>query len=125
MVWFASRLGVTVSGGPDWLLFPFGAIGMVVVAAVPLYLLVRHRLIAPATLLTAFVLLDARAEFTASVHGPHALYFGGWFFYLGALLLAAESSTDSGRSTAIDDRSRHRDRSILDCPVALFPNILD
>lgn len=88
MVWFAARLGVTVSGGWEWVLYPFGAVGMWVLAAVPLYLLVRHRLVAPATLLTLFVLLDARAEFTAGVEGPHALYFGGWFLYLGILLVA-------------------------------------
>jgi hypothetical protein len=88
MVWFAARLGVTVSGGWEWALYLFGAAGMWVLAAVPLSLLVRHRLVAPATLLTLFVLLDARAEFTASVEGPHALYFGGWFLYLGILLVA-------------------------------------
>jgi hypothetical protein len=88
MVWFAARLGVTFSGGREWALYLFGAVGMVVLAAVPLYLLVRHRLVTPATLLTLFVLLDVRAEFTASVEDPHALYFGGWFLYLGILLIA-------------------------------------
>jgi len=88
MVWFAARLGVTVSGGWEWALYLFGAVGMWVLAAVPLYLLVRHRLVAPATLLTLFVILDVRAEFTASVEDPHALYFGGWFLYLGVLLVA-------------------------------------
>jgi hypothetical protein len=89
MVWFAHRLGVTMSGGSDLVLYLFGVVGMVVLAGVPLYLLVRHRLVAPATALTAFVLLDARAEFTAGVDGPHALYFGGWFFYLGIILVVA------------------------------------
>jgi hypothetical protein len=88
MVWFAARLGVTISGGAVWPLFLFGAVGMWVLAAVPLYLLVRRRLVVPAALLTAFVLLDARAEFTAGVESPHALYFGGWFLYLGVLLVA-------------------------------------
>jgi hypothetical protein len=88
MVWFAARLGVTVSGGWEWALYLYGAAGMWVLAAIPLYLLVRHRLVAPATLLALFVLLDARAEFTASVEDPHALYFGGWFLYLGVLLVA-------------------------------------
>lgn len=89
MVWFALRLGVTVSGDFGWPLFVISTVGMWVLAAVPLYLLTRHRLVAPATLLTAFILLDAQAEFTASVDDPHALYFGGWFFYLGILLVAA------------------------------------
>jgi hypothetical protein len=89
MVWFAHRLGVTVSGGVEWLLYLFGAVGMVLLAAVPLYVLVRQQLVAPTALLTAFVLLDVRAEFTASVDGPHALYFGGWFVYLALLVLAA------------------------------------
>jgi hypothetical protein len=89
MVWFAVRLGLTVSGGWEWALYPFGAVGMWSLAAAPLYLLVRRRLVAPATLLTLFVLLDARAEFTASVEDPHALYFGGWFLFLGLLLVAA------------------------------------
>jgi hypothetical protein len=88
MVWFAARLGVTVSGGWEWALYLFGAVGMWVLAAVPLYLLVRHRLVTPAALLTVFVLLDARAEFTASVEDPHALYFGAWFLYLGILVVA-------------------------------------
>ncbi|WP_318571052.1 hypothetical protein [Salinigranum marinum] len=86
MVWFASRLGVTASGGFDSILYPFGAVGMWILAAVPLFLLVRHVLVAPAGLLSVFVLLDVRAEFTASVDDPHALYFGGWFFFLGILL---------------------------------------
>ena len=88
MVWFAARLGVTFSGGMEWVLYLFGIVGMWVLAAVPLYLLVRHQLVAPATLLTLFVLLDARAEFTASVEDPHALYFGAWFLFLGILLTA-------------------------------------
>jgi len=88
MTWFAARLGVTASGGLGWLLYPVSVVGMWLLAAVPLYLLVRHRLVAPATLLTAFVLLDAYAEFTASVEDPHALYFGGWFLYLALLLVA-------------------------------------
>lgn len=89
MVWYAARLGVTLSGGSEWLLYLFGAIGMWVLAAVPLYLLVRHCLIAPAALLTVFILIDVQAAFTASVEDPHALYFGGWFFYLGILLIVA------------------------------------
>jgi hypothetical protein len=88
MVWFAHRLGVTASGAPGGLLYLYGAAGMWLLAAGPLYLLVRHRLVAPATLLTAFVLLDVRAEFTTSVEDPHALYFGGWFLFLGLALLA-------------------------------------
>ncbi|MFC7116550.1 hypothetical protein ACFQH2_18575 [Natronoarchaeum sp. GCM10025703] len=88
MTWFAARLGVTLSGGFEWLLFLFGAVGMWILAAVPLYLLVRHQLIAPATLLVLFIILDVRAEFTASVEDPHALYFGAWFLYLGILLIA-------------------------------------
>lgn len=89
MVWFAIRLGVAISGGFEWVLYLFGAVGMWILAAVPLYLLVRHLLVMPATLLTLFVLLDAQAEFTASVEDPHALYFGGWFLYLGILLAVA------------------------------------
>mgnify|MGYP006290598689 FL=1 len=89
MVWYASRLGVTMSGGLEWLLYLFGAVGMWVLAAIPLYLLVRNRLVAPATLLTLFVLIDVHAAFTASVEDPHALYFGGWFLYLGILLVVA------------------------------------
>jgi hypothetical protein len=89
MVWYAVRLGVTLSGGLEWLLYLFGAAGMWVLAAGPLYLLVRHRLIAPATLLTVFILIDVEAAFTASVENPHALYFGGWFLALGVLLVVA------------------------------------
>ncbi|WP_336134870.1 hypothetical protein [Natronomonas amylolytica] len=89
MTWFAYRLGVTVSGGFAWLLYGYGAIGMWLLAAVPLYLLYRHRLLAPVTLMTAFVLLNARAEFTASVEDPHTLYFGAWFLYLGLVLVTA------------------------------------
>lgn len=89
MTWLAFRLGVTASGGFAWFLYGYGAVGMWLLAAIPLYLLVRHRLIAPATLLTVFVLFDARAEFTASVEDPHALYFGAWFLYFGVLLVTA------------------------------------
>lgn len=88
MTWFAARLGVTLSGGFEWLFFLFGAVGMWIVAAVPLYLLVRYQLIMPATLLVLFIILDVQAEFTASVEDPHALYFGAWFLYLGILLIA-------------------------------------
>lgn len=89
MVWFAVRLGVTVTGGYGWLLYIFGTVGMWLLAAVPLYLLVRHQLIAPATVLTAFILFDVWAEFGRNVDDPHALYFGGWFFYFGILLVVA------------------------------------
>lgn len=89
MVRFAFRLGVSVSGGFEWLLYLFATIGMFAIAAVPIYLLIRHRLVAPAMLLTLFTLLNVQAEFTASVEGPHALYFGGWFLYLGILLIVA------------------------------------
>lgn len=89
MTWFAVRLGLTGPGVPEWLLYAYGFAGTWLLAAVPLYLLVRERLVAPAALLTAFVLLDARAAFTASVDDPHALYFGAWFLYLGILLVAA------------------------------------
>jgi hypothetical protein len=58
------------SGGFERSLYLFGAVGTLVLAAVPLCLLARHRLIAPATLLTCFVLLDARAALTASVEPP-------------------------------------------------------
>ena len=88
MVSFAARLGVTAAGDFDQILYLFGAVGMWILAAIPLFLLVRCVLVAPAGLLSVFVLLDARAEFTASVDDPHALYFGGWFFFL-AILLAA------------------------------------
>lgn len=88
MVWFARRLGVTMTGGSELLLYVYGTVGMWLLAAVPLYLLVRHGIGMPTLLLAAFVLLDARAEFTASVEDPHGLYFGAWFFYLAILLVA-------------------------------------
>jgi hypothetical protein len=88
MVWFASRLGVSASGGFGELLYLVSAVGMWILAAVPIYLLVRHRLIFPTALLSLFVLNDVRAEFAASVDDPHALYFGGWFVFLGLLLAA-------------------------------------
>jgi hypothetical protein len=89
MVWFAARLGVTATGGFELLLYLFSTVGMWLLAAVPLYLLVRHRLVSPATLLTVFVLNDARAEFVASVDDPHVFYFGAWFVFLGVILIAA------------------------------------
>lgn len=88
MVWFAARLGFTVSGGSAWLWYLYGAVGMWTLAAVPLFLLVRHRLVAPAALLTALVVLDVRAEFIAGVEDPHALYFGAWFLFLAVVLVA-------------------------------------
>lgn len=89
MVWFALRIGLTLSGGFGWVLYPISTVGMWVLAATPLYLLVRHQVVAPATLLTGFILLDVRTEFTASVDDSHALYFGAWFVYLGILLIVA------------------------------------
>ncbi|GAB7009581.1 hypothetical protein [Halorubrum trueperi] len=89
MLWFSLRLGFTVSGDFGWLLYVGSTLGMWLLAAVPLYLLVRHLVVAPATLLTAFILLDVQAEFTASPEDPHALYFGAWFLYLGILLIVA------------------------------------
>lgn len=89
MVWFATRLGVTISGGFEWMVYLFGAVGMWILAVVPLYLLLRHLLVTPAASLALFVLLDVRSEFTASVDDPHALYFGGWFLFLGLLLIVA------------------------------------
>ncbi|MFC5136554.1 MULTISPECIES: hypothetical protein [Haloferacaceae] len=87
MLWFSLRLGLTVSGELGWLLYVSSTLGMWILAAVPLYLLVRHLVVAPATLLTAFILLDVQAEFTAGPDDPHALYFGAWFLYLGLLLI--------------------------------------
>lgn len=89
MLWFALRLGVTASGGSAVALYGFGAAGMWLLAAVPLYLLVRRQLIAPTAMLAAFVLADARAELDATVEDPHALYFGAWFLLLAVVLLAA------------------------------------
>jgi hypothetical protein len=89
MVWFAVRLGVSATGGFELVLYLFSAVGMWLLAAVPLYFLVRHRLVSPATLLAVFVLIDARAEFVASVDDPHAFYFGAWFVFLGVVLVAA------------------------------------
>jgi hypothetical protein len=39
--------------------------------------------------LTLFVLIDVHAAFTVSVEDLHALYFGGWFLYLGVILVVA------------------------------------
>jgi hypothetical protein len=103
MVWFAVRLGVTATGGFELLLYLFSTVGMWLLAAVPLYLLVRHRLVSPATLLAVFVLVDARAEFVARVDDPHAFYFGAWFVFLGVTLVAAGVEL-GGRRLAILER---------------------
>jgi hypothetical protein len=105
MVWFAVRLGVTATGGFELVLYLFSTVGMWLLAAVPLYLLVRHRLVSPATLLALFVLLDVRAEFVASVDDPHALYFGAWFVFLGLILVAAGVEL-GGRRLSLVDRVR-------------------
>lgn len=89
MVGFALRLGVTVSSGLGWAYFSFSALGMWLLAAIPIYLLLRHQLIVPAILLTGFVLFDVLAEFSAGPADPHALYFGGWFIFLGVILVGA------------------------------------
>lgn len=89
MVWYAFRLGVTITSSLTWVLYAFGAIGMWLLAAVPLYLLGRQQLYLPATLLTGIVFLNVFAAFTTSVEDPHVLYFGAWFVYLGVLLIAA------------------------------------
>ncbi|KPN29298.1 hypothetical protein SY89_00011 [Halolamina pelagica] len=87
MVWFARRLGVTITGGYEWVLYASSTVGMWLLAAVPLYLLVRHRLVVPATLLTGFIVIDVRSEFAASVEDAHALYFGAWFVFLAIFLI--------------------------------------
>lgn len=74
MVWFAQRVGVTATGDYVWVLYAASMLGMWVPPAVPHYLLVWHRLVVPATLLTGFIFLNVRAEFTASVEDAHALY---------------------------------------------------
>lgn len=89
MGWFAFRLGVTISGGSDLLLYGFGVVGMWLLAAGALYALVRYRLVGPALCLVALLALDAGAEFTASVESPHALYFAAWVLPFGGLLLVA------------------------------------
>lgn len=89
MTWFAARLGVSGFGGWEWALYLYGAAGTWLLAALPTYLLVRHRLVAPAAGLALFVLQDVNTEFTATVESPHALYFGAWFVFLGVLLLLA------------------------------------
>jgi uncharacterized membrane protein YczE len=103
MVWFAVRLDVTATGGFELLLYSFSTLGMWLLAAVPLYLLVRHRFVSPATLLAVFVLLDVRAEFVASVDDPHAFYFGAWFVFLGVILVAAGVEL-GGRRLALLER---------------------
>lgn len=89
MAWFASRLGVSVSGGGAWALYLFGTAGMWLLAAVPVHLLVRRRLVSPALTLAFLVLSDVRSEFTAGVEDPHALYFGAWFAFLAVILVVA------------------------------------
>lgn len=89
MVWFAVRLGVTLTSGLNWVLYPLSAVGMWLLAAVPLYLLVRQLLVLPATLLSGFILLDVFAGFIAAVDDPHVLFFGAWFLFLGILLVVA------------------------------------
>ena len=102
MGWFAVRLGLTATGGLALPLYLFGVVGMWVLAAVPLYLLVRRRLVSPAALLATFVLLDARTEFVAGVESPHALYFGGWFVFLGVVLAAAGAELGFRRLAAFE-----------------------
>jgi hypothetical protein len=89
MGWFVVRLGVTATGGLGLLLYLFSTAGMWLLAAVALYLLVRHRLVFPVTLLTMCVLMDASAETVASVEDSHALSFGAWFAFVGVGLITA------------------------------------
>lgn len=86
MGWFAYRLGVTSSRGFDGVLYLFGTLGMWLLAAIPVYLLVRHRLLAPHTVLTVFVLRDVQAEFATNPDDPHAFYFVGWMIFLAIVL---------------------------------------
>ena len=113
----AARLGYAVGPGEYSLVgigWRYG--GLVVVAALPVWLalrytlvapvcdlLVRHRPVSPATLLAVFVLLDVRAEFVASVDDPHAFYFGAWFVFLGVILVAAGVEL-GGRRLALLER---------------------
>lgn len=42
------------------------------------------------------------AEFTAGVDGPHALYFGGWFFYPGIIQLILQRKNQFGKTQSLD-----------------------
>ncbi len=106
MGWFAVRLGLTATGGLELPLYLFGVVGMWVLAAVPTYLLVRRRFVSPSALLAVFVLLDTRTEFVADVESPHALYFGGWFVFLGLVLLAAGAELGLRRLAVLERLSR-------------------
>ena len=75
---------------------------MILLAAIPLFVLLRRRLVAPTALLAGFVLLDVRSEFTAGADGAHLLYFGGWFLLLMAILAAA--AVEYGVRTVYESR---------------------
>jgi hypothetical protein len=109
MTWLAHRLGVGLSGAPRLPFYLYGATGTALLAAVPVYLLVRRRLVAPTALLAAFVLLNARAGLTASVEGPYPLYFGAWFLFLGVVLAAG--GAEYGLRRLLARRSSGVDRS--------------
>lgn len=64
------------------------ALGAVVVGGAVGYLAVRHRLLAPAVLFVANLLLVLRADFQALPDGPAAVYLVGWVVFLGVFLLA-------------------------------------
>ncbi|MFB6167808.1 MAG: hypothetical protein ABEJ43_03060 [Haloferacaceae archaeon] len=108
MGWLAVRLGVGVSASPDWLVVLYAGIGLWLVATTPIYLLVRHRLVAPATLLALAALFDVRAELTGGVEGPHALYVGAWVVVLAVVLVVAGAEyalrrLGGGRVTPVGD----------------------
>lgn len=89
MLWFSLRLGLSASAEQGWALYAASTAGMWLLGAVPTYLLVRHAMVGPAALFALLVLNDVRAEFTATVDDPHALYFGAWFLFLVPLLVVA------------------------------------
>jgi hypothetical protein len=89
MGWLAIRLGVGVGVTPKWLLALYAGGELWLLAAAPIYLLVGHRLVAPAALLALAVLFDVRAEVTGGVEGPHVLYVGAWVVVLAVLLVVA------------------------------------
>ncbi len=89
MLWYATRVGISAPGEPEWVWFIYITTGMWLLLAVPLYLLVRYRLVLPVTLSAFFVLLDVQAAFSTRVDGPHALYVGAWVLLLALILVGA------------------------------------
>ncbi|MWV41328.1 hypothetical protein [Natrialba sp. INN-245] len=90
----ASQWGMTGPSG----VYVWGAVGGVVVLAVPVYLLLRYDLVLPmAAAVVLFVNSVHSQQYVGGPGDPHVLYVGAWFVFLGITLFVSTLEYGVGR----------------------------